>query len=341
MVSAFTMLGTTLGAVFGFLFLWVCNKRQNSRDKIGQTYNKSGKFNVNIARALLKISIPITLTAAVGSISSLIDLVVIMRGLGKGGYSELQASILYGNYTTLAVPMLNLVGTLVAPVSMVLLPLVSKNTVKYSCEAISEKLSSALKVILFFTVPISVLFIFRPYEILSILFEDSSAVMAAPTLIILAPGILAMALLSLINTTLEGIGKTKIPLYSLIFGSVIKLCLTTVLISNGSLGILGAPLGTTISYFASFAFSAVYAAGFQGVRLGVFKSLVSVLISSSAALISSAVLKRFLPPGSLFYIVDLAIFALVYVLIIAILNFSSIKSKLFASKCTKIQKNYY
>ena len=338
LVSAFTMLGTTLGALFGFLYLWICNKKQNKKDKAGQTYNKSGRFNINIARTLLKISIPITLTAAVGSISSLIDLVVIMRGLGKGGYSELQTSILYGNYTTLAVPMLNLIGTLIAPISMVLLPLVSKNTVKYSSEAISEKLSTAIKVILFFTFPITLLFIFRPYEILSILFENSSAVMATPTLIILAPGILAMALLSLINTTLEGIGKTKIPLYSLIFGSVIKLCVTMILISNGSLGILGAPLGTTVSYFASFAFSAVYVAGFKGVRLGVFNGIISVLTASFSALLISSVLKRSLPSGSLFYIFELVIFGLIYLLIMVIINFKSIKRKILHQNAQKSSK---
>ncbi len=341
LISAFTMLGTTLGAALGYLYLLICDKKQNKRDKLGQIERKRGKFNIDIAKALIRISVPITLTAAVGSISSLIDLIVIMRGLGDGGYSELQASILYGNYTTLAVPMLNLIGTLIAPISMVLLPLVSKNSVKFSREAISENISGALKVIMIFAVPVSVLFVFRSYEILSILFEDSSAVMAAPTLIILAPGILAMSLLTVINTTLEGIGKTKIPLLSLLFGSIIKLTVTAILISNGSLGILGAPLGTTISYFASFAFSAIYIAGHERVKLGVWRSIYSILLSSAIALTISSLIKIKLPSGIAFYIFEMSLFILVYLLIMGIINFKSIKRKFFVTKCTKKPKINY
>ncbi len=339
-ISAFTMLGTTLGAVLGFIYLVLCSKRDNKKDKTGQSIKK-GRFNLDIARSLIKISIPITLTAAVGTVSSLIDLLVIMRGLRGGGYSELQTSILYGNYTTLAVPMLNLVGTLIAPISMVLLPIISKNGKHYDSNVLSEKLSLSMTVVLFFAIPLTLLFIFRPYEILSILFEDSSAALASPTLIILAPGILAMALLSLINTSLEGIGKTKIPLISLIFGSLIKLAITAVLISGGGLGILGAPLGTTVSYFASLAFSAIYVTGICKVKFKLFKPLGTILFSSFFALLISTFIKEKMPINSFFYVFELGFFSLIYLLIFAIINFKSIKCKIYVSNCTKKQKKNY
>ncbi len=339
-ISAFTILGTTLGSAFGFLFLLICEKRQKRKDKSRQIY-KNGSFDLGIAKSLVRISIPITLTAGVGSISSLIDLVIIMRGLGDSGYSELQASILYGNYTTLAVPMLNLLGTLIAPISMVLLPIISKNSVKFNREALTESVGRAMRVVFILVIPITVLFVFRSYEILSILFEDSSAAMAAPTLTILAPGILAMSALTVINTTLEGIGKTKIPFISLLFGSIIKLVVTGIFISEGTLGILGAPLGTTVSYFGSFIISAVYIAAYERVRLGSGGTLFGILFSTAAALLCSTFIKSKIPEGAVFYILEMIIFVVIYLLVMLLINFKSLKCKLFVSKCTKIGRYNY
>ena len=116
-ISAFTILGTTLGSFFGFIYLYF-KKRSFCSVNRGQR----AQFSPKLAKKILKIAVPLTATSAIASVSSIIDLTVIMKRLRATGNTELQAAILYGNYTTLAIPMLNLVATLIAPLSAILLP---------------------------------------------------------------------------------------------------------------------------------------------------------------------------------------------------------------------------
>ena len=139
--------------------------------------------------------------------------------------------------------MLNLVATLIAPLSAILLPLVSKEKNTTESKLITGQVSIAFKVILFVCIPISILFLFKSGEILKLLFEDSSAALAAPLLSLIAPGIIFMSVLTVANSVLEGMGNTKSPMISLIFASLVKIIVSYVLIGRSELGLLGASIG--------------------------------------------------------------------------------------------------
>ena len=81
--------------------------------------------NRSILKRVLSISVPITLGSAVMSLGGLIDLAMTMRQLHLLGYTEQEATAFYGNYTTLAVPMYNLVISLISPISVALLPVIA------------------------------------------------------------------------------------------------------------------------------------------------------------------------------------------------------------------------
>ena len=305
-VSALTMLGTTLGSFFSFIYLALCKKTQISSVNIRQS---TKNLSISISKKIIKLALPITLTSGVASISGLIDLTIIMRSLADSGLSELQSGILYGNYTTLAVPLLNLIATLIVPVCTVILPIVSKSEIKKDADLLSYNVTGAFKIVCFIAVPISVVFFFNPYGILAILFDDSSAVMAAPLLKLLAPGIFFMCLGTLINTVLEGIGKAKIPLISLSIASAIKFIVSFVLIRNSDYGILGAPIGTTLSYAVGFIISAFYLLICVKVKINFIKPLFSVIISSFAAMLISSFITSFL---SLNLIVNMILYLLIF-----------------------------
>lgn len=335
LLSAFTITGTTFGSFFGYLYLLICKNKEKDRVVLRQK-TKTVFFSSKIAKSICKIAIPITLTSAIGSISGIIDLTIIMKRLADAGYTELQAGIFYGNYTTLAIPMLNLISTLIAPLSAVLLPLVSKNSIKNDKIQLSERISFTVKILCFISIPISVLFLIRPKELLSILFEDASAVMAAPLLSMLAPGIIFMCLLTVINTALEGTGKTKIPLISLLVGSIVKFVISYTLIGNSEIGILGAPIGTTVSYFVSFCISAYYILAVQKVKISFISSIIPVLLSSIIAGVACTALMSLLNISNIWiYSLDIAVFALIYMILLSIMRFYSFRNLLNLAKYTK------
>lgn len=311
-VSALTILGTTIGSFFGFLYLYVCKKREKKSINTRQKY-KILNCSFSITKRMLRIAIPLTLTGAIAGISGVIDLTVVMNGLHNSGFSELQAGIIYGNYTTLVIPMLNLLVTLIAPLSTVLLPLVSKGAVKNDSEALSDKISFVIKILCFISVPASLLFMLRSKEILSILFEDSGAVMGAPLLSVLAPGIIFMCLLTVINTSLEGMGDTKAPLISLIVGLIVKLTVSGILINNGNIGIYGAPIGTALSYVVSFIISAYYLVVRKKIKVRFLSQIFPFAVASFISIFISRLFRNLIFISNVYvYIAELVIFAVVY-----------------------------
>ena len=321
LISAFTIFGTTLGSFFGFLYLFF-KKEEFLRLNPKQKKTLSPK----LGKKILKIAIPLTITSAIGSISNIIDLTIIMQRLRSSGNTELQAAILYGNYTTLAIPMLNLVATLIAPLSAVLLPIISKEKSKCDSSRITRQVSDACKILLFISVPVSILFLFKSQEILSLIFEDSSAVMAAPLLSLIAPGIIFMSLLTVINSVLEGMGNTKTPMISLVFASVVKIVVSYILIGRSDFGLLGASIGTTLSYFVGMCISLYALIVKHKMRPRILKELVILLFGALISLGFSGWFFRLMGLSEgLSVLIEFPVFAIFYVIILVIFGFFKIK----------------
>lgn len=253
--TALTVVGVSFGAFCGLIYLLICTKSQFKREKTGQSdYNiKSGL----IIKRIIAISLPITLSAAILSLTSLIDLAVINRGLRYIGYSERVTSLLYGNYTTLAVPMLNLATSLITPISVGFLPLFTKAFIRSDAESLAKTERSAIDLTLMLCAPITVGLSVYSGEILTLLFPGSEINSGAALLCHLCPAILFSSLLLVVNTVLEASGRLKAPLISMLFGGGVKAVSSILLITRTELGVLGAPIGTVLSYAAALLVSLV------------------------------------------------------------------------------------
>ncbi len=255
MLSAMTILGVTLGSLFGLIYLFICSKIKIKNENTGQKH-QNGNF-AEICKRILSISIPITLSAAIMSITNLIDLGLIMRSLAEIGYSEGRASALYGNYTTLAVPMLNLALSIITPISVAHLPLLTRGFVSRDREAIIDAEKSAIELTALVSAPMMIGMILFSREILGLLFPKSEIELGGALLCLLAPAILFSSLLMIVNTVLESCGKVKAPLISMLAGSIIKLIVSYILITRSDFGIFGAPIGTVISYATALLISLI------------------------------------------------------------------------------------
>ncbi len=311
-ISAFAILGLTLGAFIGLIYLVIYKNIHNSKENTRQKISKTN-FSTSTFKKILTISIPLTLTSGIGALSGVIDLALIMNRLKALGYTELQSDILYGNYTTLVVPMLNLVATLIGPISAILLPLISRDGGDSKNTDRKKKVDMAIKTVSFVAVPISFVFFISAYDVLSIIFENSSANLGAPLLMVCAPGILFMSIQTIINTTLEALERTTLPLYSLITSTVIKLILTYIFMGNESIGVLGAPLATTVSYFVGFLISTFLIKRVAGIGVNIFKTVVfPIIISIFSSLPVIIINTKTELSGLAFSILRLCIFAFIY-----------------------------
>ena len=262
------------------------------------------------------MAVPVTLSSSVMSIANLIDLTVISRQLQSIGFSEAGASALYGNYTTLDVPMFNLIPVLVYPIGYSLVPMVSalivKNETLETKRVITSSLKSAAIIALPCTVGMAVLakpileLIFKADSLLAryeatgseLLLDEkfmslidettTSASLAAPLLSILAVSSFLVCMLAITNSVLQANKRPYLPLVSMLIGACAKVVASYLLIGNESVGIYGAPISTDICYvivvLCNFYFCAKYA-NFRPSVVKVFlKPLISAALCGGAAI---------------------------------------------------------
>ena len=330
-IAAYTIFGITVGSFASFIYLLVSYTKIRER--------KRGSLrNAGILWSILKIAAPITLASAIGSVVNVLDLTFIMNGLEGQGYTESVANVLYGNYTTLAVPMLSALGTFITPVATAMLPVLAGAYAKDSMTEYNRQMRTSLTICTFICIPAAVYFAFYSYETLGLIFEESSAILGSPMLVLLAPAVFIIGPLTVINTALEAAGKPSIAFWSLTVGAFVKLAISFILISFGSVGILVAPIGTTASYLVSYVISLASISSIKGIKVPVLKTaIIPTLASFASALIARFCLNMFNNSGGvrLYCAWTFIIFSLSYLFFTLIF---SKKTRNVLFKCVKIDK---
>ena len=286
-VSAMTILGVTLSSGVGTLYLLISSKIKIKKENIGQSENKLKSSRIFLR--IISISIPITASAAIMSITNLIDLGLIMRSLGEIGYNEAEASALYGNYTTLAVPMLNLAISLISPISVAHLPLFAEAMKSSDKAMIRNAERGALTLSSLMSAPMMLGLCFFATEILSLLFVGSDTKIGGALLCLLAPSIFFASLLLIVNTLLEAMGRVGVPLVSMLAGSLAKIIVSYLLITQSDMGILGAPIGTVVSYAVALIFSLIFYGRTTGRSLPIFGPVVKTHLCALCAVMLSRI----------------------------------------------------
>ena len=138
-VSALTILGATFGSFFAFVYLFkMSNTEHKTRQSIVNSETKEA------LRRIFKVSVPITISGAVASLGGLIDLGLVMRRLSDTGFSDSIATALYGNYTTLAVPMFNFALSVTSSICISALPILTQLALKGEGEQFKKKEQKAI-----------------------------------------------------------------------------------------------------------------------------------------------------------------------------------------------------
>ena len=254
-ISAFTILGVSLGAIFGLVYLLIAARGVGEKSDFRFTRSERRE----VMKRLYSVSTPITVSAAVMSLTGLLDLFLIMKGLISSGVSRETANELYGNYTTLAVPMFNLAVSLIVPVSVAFLPSMTRAYIN-NRKDFSEVCGLAFGITAVLTAPLAFGMMMYPREILALLFEDSGAAVGSRPLLVLSIGLFFYAALTVTNTALESMGLVRAPVYSMLVGCAVKTAVSVLLIRLPRYGIMGAPIGTVASYGVSLLVSVVYGA---------------------------------------------------------------------------------
>ena len=241
--SSGAVFGVAMGGLLGFLtlfFAYMVKSRKKSENSIGFVRTRG-----TILKELIMIALPITIGASVFSLTSLIDVAMIMRNLQNGGFSYSEAKHLYGSYTGYAVPLFNLPPTLISAITISLVPTIAKALAEGDKTTAKSTTANSIFITLIFALPCSVGMSILAQPILALVYNNTNA---TNTLKVLSLAIVFVSLVMVTNAILQSAGKERIPVINMLIGGVVKIFINNYLVKNPDFNILGAPIGTILCY---------------------------------------------------------------------------------------------
>lgn len=245
--AAGAIAGVTIGTACGFIILFIGNFFRNKKlvhnEKLfrNETTPKSGR---RILKKLVLIAIPVTLGVSVFTLTTLIDTAMIMNLLAFLGYGEAERASLYG-YLGRAVTMFNVPPTIIAAISVSTVPAISAAlSAKRDLQALNIA-KSAMRITILFSFPCAIGMSVLATPILKLVYNDSSH---SILLNITALSVACVTLVQTSNAILQAYGKVWTPVKNMAIGGCVKILVNLALVSQPSINISGAPIGTFLCY---------------------------------------------------------------------------------------------
>ena len=215
--------------------------------KIKRSFNiKKVKSNPTILNKILIIAIPISLGASVSTIMNLIDSIVVPKKLLEAGFTSVDATVLYAQLTGKASVIVNIPLTLSMAVSTSLIPIIAEVYILKRRTEIEKNINLIMKLSSVISIPCLLGLYFMAEPIMKFIFPGRFE--GAEILKYLALSIPFIIITQITTSILQGVGKYIIPIVNLLIGCILKVIITSNLVSNYKINIYGAVIATVVSY---------------------------------------------------------------------------------------------
>lgn len=234
------VVSTAISALYLMVKTWLGKPFSNMQSGISERRAK-------LAKTLASIAIPVAIASSIMSLTNIIDMYIIQSRLQAIGYTESGASALYGIYETMCVSIMNLPQTLIASLTVSLIPIISGSIAKGNRETAVRTTESSLRLTSLIAFPCAAGIFALTAQILGLLFTEDVQT-ATPLLRMMSFSTVFICFVSITNGILQAIGRERISLWSMFFGAAVKLIVNYTLIGIPTIGIYGAPIGTLVSF---------------------------------------------------------------------------------------------
>ncbi len=258
LMAAGANLATTLATVTSFLYLYTYYKI-HKKDKYGidvqmQKSNVMNKSILQIVKAILWVSIPISLSSILSSLNKNIDSFTVTNLL-KNFLSETDAKIQYGILSGKVETLTSLPLSFNIAFATALVPAISAARAKGELDKGVKRISFSLLTTILIVLPCVVGMVVFAEPILKLLFPNASSGTFIMQVCALATIFTAMD--QTINGALQGLGKVFVPAAALTIGVLVKLILNLILVPIPTDvfplgGAAGAAFATDVCHFIAF-----------------------------------------------------------------------------------------
>ncbi|MBE5787813.1 MAG: polysaccharide biosynthesis protein [Clostridiales bacterium] len=254
--AAGALLGSTLGEAAALLYMmWQHRRKKGSLDAITQRENAELLSGKSISRQLVLVAIPITLGACIVPLAGFIDSVMLTQLMEGAGMAKDDALIRYGAYAGPVLTLINVPTALAMAMSTNLVPSIASGVAKEDRAYVARETGTGLRMASVIGFPCSIGMSILAQPILFLCYRGSYTAaqlnVAAELLQISSLTIVLFTMVQATSGVLQGLGKQKIPMYTLLLGVVLKIALNYSLVRIPGVDIHGAPWASLLCYTAS------------------------------------------------------------------------------------------
>ena len=322
LMAAGANLATTLSVLLSFIYIlcYYRNFKKVIAPNIKATKNYLPERVKKIVQRILFVSIPITLSAIMSTLSKIVDIVTVVKGLKKflpDTMAKAQYGILSGKVDTLA----TLPLSFNIAFATALVPSVSALIAKKDTRTASKRISFSLLTTMIIGLPCTFGMMVFAQPIINLLFPN--AMEGGFLLQIFSLTIIFAVLMQTTNGALQGLGRIMVPAVTSFIGVALKLIFNLILVPNPKFGVNGAAIASVINNFVAFLLSFIVLRRTIKLELNFSKFILKPIIATAGMCICSYYLYTLLVgiiAAKLATMVALIFAVVIYVILVVVLK---------------------
>ena len=254
--AAGALLGTTLVEAIAMLYMVILYlRRRQAFSAIPQLSEDEPIPSSTLAKRLMKISIPITISACIVPLAQFVDSAMLVNRMVDAGMTREMARPLYGLFSGMVIRLINIPTALALAVSMSLVPAISSAKATEDYDGIRRQSDLGLRFAFLIGFPCSIGMSLLSREIISFFYASTlTAEQLQVSSELLSVSALTVVLFTVVQATssiLQGLHKQRIPMYTLVAGVACKIALNYILVGIPEINIHGAPVASIVCYSVS------------------------------------------------------------------------------------------
>lgn len=272
--------GAAAGGVIGASYLYEKYKKVKK-----EMWNKRVKSNPEVLTSILKIALPISLGATVGTIMSLIDSILVPQKLMQSGVTSEMATVLYAQLTGKANVITNIPLTLSMALGTALIPIIAENYIMNRRKEVQDKVQLSIKLSMLIAMPCTLGLYFLAGPIMMIIFPGKyDGILILKYLSISVPFII---ITQTTTSIMQGIGHYIRPIINLFIGCIVKVVLTYLLVPIPEINIYGAVIASIAAYIIATILNMISIKRKLKLSLKVAQTFIKPIIASVVMIIIS------------------------------------------------------
>ena len=250
--AAGALLGITvveiLALAYMFLYVLFHHRRTYPKSFSSQSSVPAGK----LARRLISISVPITISACIIPLAQFIDSALMVNRMVEAGLTRDTATSLYGIFSGMVIRLINIPTALALAISMSLVPAISYAKSLEDHAAIVRESNTGIRYAALIGFPCSIGMSILAKPILAFFYTGtltaSRLQTASELLTVSALTVFLFTMVQATTSILQGLHYQKIPMYTMIAGVFLKVLLNYLLIGTPGIDIHGGPIASIVCY---------------------------------------------------------------------------------------------